>query len=76
MCSATDNPVSCEIHAVIHFLHANNMNDMEIHHELCTVYSQTVMCEGNVRQLCRMFKERQTNVHDEGQSSRLATYSE
>jgi hypothetical protein len=46
MCSATDNPASCEIRAVIHFLRAKNMSGAEIHHELCTaVYGQNVMSE-------------------------------
>jgi hypothetical protein len=29
---------------------------VEIRHELCAVYGQTVMSEGTVRQWCRMFK--------------------
>jgi hypothetical protein len=57
MCSATDNPTSCEIRAVICFLHAKNMNAVEIHHELCmAVYDQNVMSEEIVRQWCKMFK--------------------
>jgi hypothetical protein len=45
-CSATDNPASCEICAVIRFLHAKNLSGAEIHHELCpVVYSQSVMSE-------------------------------
>jgi hypothetical protein len=50
MYPAIDNPASCEIHAVIFFLHAKNMSAVEIHHELCMVYSQNVMSEGTVRQ--------------------------
>jgi hypothetical protein len=38
-----DNPTSCEICAVIQFLHAGNMNAVEIHHGLCAVYNQSVM---------------------------------
>jgi hypothetical protein len=38
MCPAIDNPVNCEIRAVISFLHAKNMSDAEIHRELCAVY--------------------------------------
>jgi hypothetical protein len=49
MCPAIDNPTSCEIRAVTHFLHTKNMSAEEIHHELCTVYSQNVMSEGSVR---------------------------
>jgi hypothetical protein len=48
-CPAIDNPGSCEIHAVICFLHAKNMSAAEIHCELCTVvYDQNVMNEGTV----------------------------
>jgi hypothetical protein len=50
MCPAIDNPVSCEIRAVIRFLHAKNISAAEIHRELCAVYSQNVMNDGNVRQ--------------------------
>jgi hypothetical protein len=48
--SVVDNPASCEIHAVICFLHAKNMSAVEIHLELYMVYSQNVMSEGTVRQ--------------------------
>jgi hypothetical protein len=50
MYPAIDNPASCKIHA-------KNMTSMEIHHELCVVYSRNEMSEGTVRQLCRMFKD-------------------
>jgi hypothetical protein len=59
MCPATDSPASCEILAVIHFLHTKNMSATEIHRELCAVYGQNVMSEGTVRQWCRMFKDGQ-----------------
>jgi hypothetical protein len=45
MCPVIDNPTSCEIRAVISFLHAKNMSDVEIHRELCAVYGQNVMSE-------------------------------
>jgi hypothetical protein len=50
MCPAVDNPVSCEIRAVIRFLHAKNMSAVEIHSELCAVHGQNVTNEGTVRQ--------------------------
>jgi hypothetical protein len=50
-----DNSTSCEIRAVNCFLHAKNMIAVEIHCELCVVYSQNVMSEGTVRQWCSMF---------------------
>jgi hypothetical protein len=41
MCSAIDNPASCEIHTVIRFLHAKSMSVAEIHRELrAAVYDQ------------------------------------
>jgi hypothetical protein len=49
MCPEIDNPTSCEIQAVIHFLHAKNVGAAEIHHQLCTVYGQNVMDVGTVR---------------------------
>jgi hypothetical protein len=58
MCPAIDNPASCKICAVIHFLHAKNMNAAEIHCELrAAVYGQNVISEGTLRQWCRMFKD-------------------
>jgi hypothetical protein len=65
MCSAIDNPASCEILAVIHFLHAKNMSAAEICLELRAVYGQNVMSGGTVRQWCRMFKDGRRNVLDE-----------
>jgi hypothetical protein len=56
------NPASCEIRAVIRFLHAKNMSAGEIHHELCmVVYGQNAMNGETVRQWCRMFKDGQAN---------------
>jgi hypothetical protein len=49
MCPVTDNPISCEICAVICFLHAKNVSAVEIYRELCPVYSQNVMSEGTVK---------------------------
>jgi hypothetical protein len=62
---AIDNPAICEIRAIIRFLHAKNTIAVEIHPELRTIYGQTVMSEGNVRQWCRMFKAGRTNIQDE-----------
>jgi hypothetical protein len=50
MCPAIDNPASCEIRAVIRFLHSKNMSATEIYRELCAVCGQNVMSEGTVRQ--------------------------
>jgi hypothetical protein len=60
-----DNPASCKICPVTHFLHVKNISAAETHCELCTVYSQNAMGEGTVGQLCRMFKDGRTDVDDE-----------
>jgi transposase len=75
MCPAIDSPVSCEIRAVIRFLHVKNISSAEIHLELCAVYGQNLMSEGTVRQWCRMFKDGRTNVHDEERSGRPSAVS-
>jgi ribosomal protein S24E len=51
MCTAIDNPASCEICFVIRFLHAKNVSAEEIRRELCAIYGQN-MNEGTVRQWC------------------------
>jgi hypothetical protein len=52
---------------LIQFLHAKNMSAAEMHRELCVaVYGQNVMSEGTVRQWCRILKDGQTDVYDEG----------
>jgi hypothetical protein len=56
-CPAIGNPASCEIRAVIRFLHAKNMS--------AAVYGQNVMSEGTVRHWCRMFKEGRKYFQDE-----------
>jgi hypothetical protein len=48
MCPVIDNPTSCEIYAVIRFLHAKNTNAAEIHRELYAVCGQNVMSERTV----------------------------
>jgi hypothetical protein len=42
---AIDNPASCEVRAVIRFLHYKNVSAPEIHRELCAVHSQNAMGE-------------------------------
>ncbi|PNF14954.1 hypothetical protein B7P43_G01536 [Cryptotermes secundus] len=59
MCPAIHNPASCEIRTVFRFLHAKNMNAVEIHRELCPAdYGQNVTSEETVCQ----------DVHDEARS--------
>jgi hypothetical protein len=73
---AIDNPVSCEIRDIIHFLHAKNMSAAEIHCELCAVYGQNVMSEGTVRLWCVMFKDGRTDIHNEEPSARPSVVSD
>jgi hypothetical protein len=76
MCPVIDNPTSCEIRSVICFLHSRNMSAVEVHLELCSVYDQNVVNEGTIRQCYRMFKDGQTNMHNEECSAWSAICSE
>jgi hypothetical protein len=49
MCPVTDNPTSCEIRTVIHFLDAKNMSVVEILRELSAIYGQNVTSEETLR---------------------------
>jgi hypothetical protein len=68
-------PTSCEIRAVVGFLHAKIMIAAEMHNELCVVYGQNIMNEGTAIQWCRMFKDGLTNVHDEERSGQSSVVS-
>ena len=59
-------PASCEVCAVICFLHAEGQSMAEIHRRLCHVYSDKVMSDSCVREWCRKFRDGRTYVHDEG----------
>jgi hypothetical protein len=77
MCPAIDNPASCNICDLFRILHAKSMSAAEIHHELgAAVYGQNVMSEGTVIQWCRMFKDWQTDFHDEERSDQPAISNE
>jgi hypothetical protein len=52
------------------------MGSAKIHRELCAVYDQNIISEGNVRRWCRMFKDGRTDVHDEERNDRPAIYNE
>jgi hypothetical protein len=54
MCPAIDNPVSCEIRAVIRFLRAKNMNAAEIHPELWPKYNERRICKRMVWNCSKM----------------------
>ena len=57
---------SCEVCAVIRFLHVEGQSAAEIHHRLCLVYGDNVMSDSCVREWCRIFRDGRTDVHDEG----------
>jgi cytochrome c-type biogenesis protein CcmH/NrfF len=44
-------PASCEVRAVIRFLHAEGQSVAEIHHRLCRVYGDNVMSERMVQKI-------------------------
>ena len=58
-------PVSCEVRAVICFLHAEGQSKAEIHRWLCQVYGDNVMSASCARKWCRKFRDGRTDVHDE-----------
>jgi hypothetical protein len=63
-------PASCEVRAVVRFLHAEGQIAAEIHRGLCRVYSDNVMNDSCVREWCRTFSDGRTNVHDGGGQGR------
>jgi TusA-related sulfurtransferase len=44
------------------------LNTAEIRNELCVIYDQNIMSKETIRQWCKMFKDVQTNVHNEERS--------
>jgi transposase len=63
-------PASCEVRAVICFLHAEGQSAAEIHRRLCRVYGDNVMSDSCVREWCRKFEDGRTDVHEEGAQAR------
>ena len=59
-------PASCEVRAVIGFLHAEGQSVAEIHRRLCRVNGDNVMSDSCVREWCRKFRNGHTDVQDEG----------
>jgi transposase len=57
---------SCKVRAVIRFIHTEGQRAAEIHRRLCRVYSDNVMSDICVREWCRKFRDRRTDVHYEG----------
>jgi hypothetical protein len=46
-------PTSCEVHAVIHFLHTEGQTVAGIHCQLCHVYGDNFISDSCVREWCR-----------------------
>jgi hypothetical protein len=63
-------PASCEVRAVIRFLHAAGQSAAEIHRRFCRVYSENVMSDSCVRELCRKLEDGRTDVYEEGAQGR------
>jgi hypothetical protein len=57
---------SCEVPAVIQFLHEEGQSVVEIHGRLCRVYGENFISDSRVREWCRKFRDGCTDVHDKG----------
>jgi len=65
-----ENPVYCEVHAVIRFLSTKTFKAADIHCQISDVYGENIMNGGMVWKWVRAFKDGRTNIHDEEQSGR------
>ena len=63
-------PATCEVRAVIRFLHAEGQSAAKIHRRLCRVYGDNVMSDSCLREWCRKFRDGHTDAHDEGGQGR------
>jgi transposase len=63
-------PASCEVRAVIRFLHAEGQSAAEIHRRLCRVYGDNAMSDSCVKEWCRKFGNGRTDLHNEGGQGR------
>jgi hypothetical protein len=63
-------PASCEVRAMIRFLHAERQSAAKIHRRLCCVYGDNVISDSCVREWCRKFRDGRTGVRDEGGQER------
>jgi hypothetical protein len=62
-------PPSCEVCAVIRFLHAEGQSAAEIR-RMCRVYGDNVVSDSCVREWHRKIRDGRTDVHDEGGQGR------
>jgi hypothetical protein len=61
-------PTTCEVCAVIRFLHAGqSVTDIR---QLCCVYGDNVLSDSCVREWRRKFRDGRADVHDEGGQER------
>jgi len=51
---------------MIRFLHKERQSAAKIHCRLCHVYGDNVTSDSSVREWCRKFRDRHTDVHVEG----------
>jgi hypothetical protein len=54
-----------EVCSVIQFLRVEHISPIEIHWHLIEVYVDGIMGVQNVKQWCRVFKNGQTDIHDD-----------
>jgi hypothetical protein len=64
MVVSIQNPIKCEVRALIRFLHAKGKTAAEIHRQLASVYGEDVMNRQNVVKWFREFEARRSVVHD------------
>lgn len=50
-------PTKCEMHAVIHFLSAKNMNAPDIRRQISKVCAENIMTDGEVQKCVRAYKD-------------------
>jgi hypothetical protein len=63
-------PASCKVRAVIRFLHTEGQSAAESLRRLCRVYCDDVMIDSCVGEWCRKFRDRRTDIHDDGDQER------
>ncbi|PSN52119.1 hypothetical protein C0J52_04312 [Blattella germanica] len=66
----------CELLSVIRFLCAKNTAQVDIHSQLCEVFGDNCLSIQHVRQWCRDFKDRRTDIYDEQHSRRPSILDE
>jgi hypothetical protein len=63
-------PVSCKVRAMIRFLHVEGQSAAEIHRRVCRVCDDNVLSDSCVRECCRKFRDRRTDMRGEGRQER------